>query len=56
MSEWSTYKVIEEQHGDDGSTKVNFYQGQETKNPTTDDNVRQILDKDGLDLEKVTYI
>eukprot|EP00554_Chaetoceros_debilis_P003105 CAMPEP_0194087854 /NCGR_PEP_ID=MMETSP0149-20130528/26774_1 /TAXON_ID=122233 /ORGANISM="Chaetoceros debilis, Strain MM31A-1" /LENGTH=54 /DNA_ID=CAMNT_0038771353 /DNA_START=121 /DNA_END=281 /DNA_ORIENTATION=+ len=50
--EGSIDKVIA--HSNDGSyTTLNFTQSQYERNPTDDDNVRQIINKDGLDLDKV---
>ena len=54
MSEWSIDNVI--QNSDDGTIKLDLYQGQHTDNPTDDKLVRQIINKDGLDLNKVMYI
>eukprot|EP00554_Chaetoceros_debilis_P002052 CAMPEP_0194082526 /NCGR_PEP_ID=MMETSP0149-20130528/8008_1 /TAXON_ID=122233 /ORGANISM="Chaetoceros debilis, Strain MM31A-1" /LENGTH=105 /DNA_ID=CAMNT_0038764693 /DNA_START=307 /DNA_END=621 /DNA_ORIENTATION=+ len=51
---WSIAKVIEKK-GDE-SIELDFHQLQRQNNPTTDDNVRQIINKDGLDLDKVTII
>ena len=54
MAKWSIDNVI--QNSDDGTIKLDLYQGQHEYNPTDDKLVRQIINKDGLDLDKVTSI